>query len=189
MKDLSIMKQTKRWFSLAGILCMLICAIPMQSLRADEQPTIQASAQPNPAVVGERIRVTFELNTQNAKNIQVPNMDIDGLTVLFGPSESRSSNISFINGKMNRESRLTITYMLRADKAGNFQLGVASAVHKSSKLRSNALTIKVLPQDQAGGIDPQGKSNTSSVNKKETSGSKQTSSGNKSNDLFIRAIV
>lgn len=189
MKDLSIMKQTKRWFSLAGILCMLICTIPMQLLRADEKPTIQASAQPNPAVVGERIRVTFELNTQNAKNIQVPNMDIDGLTVLFGPSESRSSNVSFINGKMNRESRLTITYMLRADKAGNFQLGVASAVHKSSKLRSNALTIKVLPQDEAGGINPQGNSNTSATNKKNTSDSKRANARNKSNDLFIRAIV
>lgn len=189
MKESSTMEQTKRWLSLAGILCMLVCIMPLQALRADERPTIQASAQPNPAVVGERIRVTFELNTQNAKDIQVPNMDIDGLTVLFGPSESRSSNVSIINGKMKRESRLTITYMVRAEKKGNFQLGVATANHKSGKLRSNALSIKVLPPDEAGGIDPQGGNKSSQSKGKSNTSSQNTAASRNSKDLFIRAIA
>src|SRR6056297_2697796 len=74
---------------------------------------------PNVVRQGQQFRLTFRVNNQ-ADDFQAP--DIEGFTVLAGPSTSSSTNVSIINGKMTRNYQLSYTYVLQANETGKFTI-------------------------------------------------------------------
>ncbi|MGL5691160.1 MAG: BatD family protein, partial [Bacteroidales bacterium] len=155
-------------------LFSLLLLLPAVLLKA-QNVDFKAFAQ-SPVVVGEQFRVSFTVTngeTRDVKDLRAP--DFQGFDVLMGPSTSKSTSTSIINGNVSTETSITYTYILMGSKEGTYNIAPATVTVKGKQYNSNALVVKVLPKDKAsqGGGD-------------EVSAS---GSGISNDNLFVRAIV
>lgn len=110
-----------------------------------DEISFKASA-PNAVVVGQQFQLSFTVNAEG-KDLRVQEMpDFD---VLFGPSQSKSYSSSWVNGQSKSETTVTYTYVLLAKNEGTFNIPPATIKVNNSNYTSNALVVKVLPQDKA----------------------------------------
>ena len=113
-------------------------------VKADEV-TFTADA-PNAVVMGETFRLSYTVNTHNAKSFRVGN--ITDFDILSGPNQSSSSSTSIINGVRTSTKTLTFTCILRPKKEGTYTIPAATITAEGKPMTSKELTIKVLPADQ-----------------------------------------
>ena len=141
---------------------------------ADDKVTFTASA-PDAVAVGDQFRLSYTVNTQKVKDFRAPS--IKGFDVLMGPT--RSYSMQSING--NTTESLTFTYILLAQKEGEYTIPGATITANGDQMLSNSVKIKVLPADKAG----------SSQNGGGQSTGRSTSSGTSisNSDLFITATA
>ena len=144
---------------------------------AQVRVTLQAPSQ---VEEGQRIRVSYVVNTQDVDDIQVG--DFPGFELLYGPSTSSSSSFSIVNGKTTHTSQMTFTYTLLAQKAGNYKLPAAVVKSGGQTYRSNQASIQILQGDGSGASDGSGQSNGSAATRQrlQNAGERITS-----NDLYI----
>lgn len=157
------------------IICLWIAllALTVQAY-ADDKVTFTASA-PDAVAVGDQFRLSYTVNTQKVKNFRAPS--IKGFDVLMGPS--RSYSMQSING--NTTETLTFTYILLAQKEGEYTIPGATITANGDQMLSNSVKIKVLPADKTNSSQS---GNTQSTSRSSSSG---TSISN--NDLFITATA
>lgn len=145
-------------------------------VKADEL-TFTADA-PNAVVMGETFRLSYTINTHNAKSFRVGN--ITDFDILSGPNRSSSSSTSIINGVRTSSHTLTFTCILRPKKEGTFTIPSATITAEGKQLTSKELTVKVLPPDQQ----------TAQQSASQSRGAATSQSGKISDeDLFIVATV
>lgn len=121
--------------------------------------------------VGEQFRLVYELNTEGT-NFSGPSFR--GFRVITGPMLSTSSSIRIINGKMERSTTQTYTYILSASQEGEFTIEPASIEVDGKTIRSGRHVVKVV---------------AASSRQQRSTGDLDSQSGNISQrDLFIRAI-
>lgn len=165
------------------IICILALLITgLGNAIAGDAITFVASA-PNAVVSGEQFRLTYTANSRDVRDFRIP--EIAGFEVLMGPSTSSSSSISIVNGNTTKQTTMSYTYILMANKEGEYKLPGATAKIEGSNYTSNSLSIKVLPADKAG-------TQAASNSRGGGSASSGSSSGNASvsnSNLFMRAIV
>jgi len=106
------------------------------------QVTIRVQA-PREVVEGDRFRISYVVNTTDVEGFNVGNFE--GLTVLYGPSQSTSSSFSIVNGKTTSSSTVTFTYTVSADKAGSFHIPAATVQSDGKSVSSASPEITVLP--------------------------------------------
>ncbi len=127
---------------------MLIVALltaPLSFLiSAAQQLTGRAPSQ---VAVGEQFRLTYTINTQDAKGFRAGNIP-DAFEVLMGPSTSTQSSFQMINGRTSSTSSITYTYILSAIKNGTFTIPAARVTVDGKAVESNELTIRVSGQAQ-----------------------------------------
>ncbi|MFW5793434.1 MAG: BatD family protein [Bacteroidota bacterium] len=138
-----------------------------------EDINIEASA-PSEVALGERFRIAFSMNA-NPSEFSPPSFA--NFRILSGPNQSSSSSVQVINGKVTKSQSYTYTYILEAQKEGNFTIGSAIVKDGNKEFRSNKLSIKVV----------KGKVSSPSPGASQ----KQISSDNKisENDIFIKAQI
>ena len=158
------------------ILIFTFLFMSFAQLYADENVSIKAKA-PNVVKQGERFRLIYTVNTQ-VDDFDAPS--IDNLRILAGPSTSTSTNISVINGKMTKNFELKYTYVLQADKKGNFSIPPAKVKVEGKVYKSNSLNIEVIDGKSAGAR--QKSSQQSGADEQKT----QEAPGDK---LFVRVLV
>ena len=141
----------KRAILFVGCLLCAFAAI------AQVKVTVQAPSQTEE---GQRIRVSYVVNTQDVDDIQVG--DFPGFELLFGPSTSSSSSFSMINGKTTHTSQMTFSYTLMAQKAGTYKLPVATVKSGGKSYKSNQVSIEVLEGDGNTNGNANGNSNGNS---------------------------
>lgn len=90
----------------------------------------------------QRLRLSYEINNQEADDFQLPNFK--NFKVVQGPSQSVSNSYSYVNGRARRTFSKTYTYILEPKRIGVFTLQPASITFKGEKIESNKLTIKVV---------------------------------------------
>lgn len=163
-----IIKMKRLFFTITGLMLTLMVAV------ADEISFV-ASA-PNAVVVGQQFRLSYKVNRGNAKEPRIPL--IDGFAILAGPNLSRESSFKMVNNQTTSTQSLTYTYILRADKEGAFTLPAATVEVEGKQITSNAVDIKVLPQDSRTQTARNG-----------DSGNSATSSEINSSDLFMTATL
>ena len=134
----------KRYLFLWIAFQLIGCA----ALWADDKLTFTASA-PEAVVVGDQFRLSFTVNTQQVRDFKAPT--IKGFEVLMGPRSSRQSSMEIINGKATQSSSITFTYMLLAEKEGEFTIPGATIVANGKPLVSNSVHVNVLPAEQQSG--------------------------------------
>lgn len=126
-------------------MCIAILALLGSGVCASDDVTFTSSA-PDVVVVGDQFRLTYTINTQKVRDFRAPS--IKGFDVLMGPSRTTFSNTQIINGKMSSEKGITFTYILMANTAGDFSIPGATAEVDGKSVRSNPVSVKVLPPDQ-----------------------------------------
>ena len=142
--------------------------------------TLQA---PEVCEVGQRINISYKVDTQDVDDIQVGNFS--GFDLLYGPSTSSQSSFQMINGKTIHSSSLTFTYVLLAKKEGEYKLPAASVKVNGKTIRSGVADITILPASTPNQSSGQSSSSSSSSSRQSSSSDKRVSD----KDLFITATI
>ena len=161
------------------IIFLLFMILAVGLVKADNVRFVAEAA--DVVVSGDQVRLVFTVNSQDIKDFRAPS--IKGFDVLMGPSRSQQSSIQIINGKRTSSSSTAFTYILLAGNPGTYTIPAASVEVDGKKVFSNAISIKVLPQDQASKSGGNGGGSGSS-SRSQVAGSRITS-----NDLFITATA
>jgi hypothetical protein len=113
------------------------------------QITFKGTA-PRAVVSGEQFRVNYVLTTTGSKGKDLPRLpEVSGLKVLYGPTLSgQNTSTSIFNGNVSTQVDFTYTFVLLAEKEGEFTIPQATIKVENSEYKSNELKVKVLPQDQ-----------------------------------------
>ena len=139
-------------------------------------------------VAGQQFRVNFTLTTggENGKDIRLPETkDFDNI---FGPTlSSQSSSTYIVNGNSSTQSTTMYTYILMAKAEGTFTIPAATIKVGNSEYKSNELSVKVLPPDQAANAAA---ANANSANSdQQQQGQPSASGGASANDVFVKVQV
>ena len=164
-------------------LLLAAAVIMMAGVRTIAQEVTFTAQAPKAVVVGERFRITYKVNTRDAKEFRAP--DMKDLQILSGPATSTSSSTTIINGQRTENTSVTYTYMAIAPEEGEIELDGATIKAGGKQVTSNKLTIKVLPPDQATQAG-QGQGGAQSSNRQSSGQGSQTVGAD---DLFMLATV
>jgi hypothetical protein len=135
-------------------------------------------------VANQQFQVKYILTTQgeNGKDIRMP--EVNGLDVLFGPTLSgQSSSTQVLNGNVSTQLNLTYIYVLMAKQEGTYTIPPATIKVGNSEYKSNEVTIKVLPPDQANAAA------SANQNNRNQEAANQSTANIESGDLFVRMQV
>lgn len=163
------------------IIFLLFTILAAWQVKAADKVRFVAEAA-DVVVSGDQVRLVFTVNSQDIKDFRAPS--IKGFDVLMGPSRSQQSSIQIINGKRTSNSSTAFTYILLAGSPGTYTIPAASVEVNGEKVFSNAISIKVLPQDQNSGNSGNNGGGSASSSRSQAAGSRISS-----NDLFITATA
>lgn len=163
------------------IIFLLFTILAAWQVKAAEKVRFVAEAA-DVVVSGDQVRLVFTVNSQDIKDFRAPS--IKGFDVLMGPSRSQQSSIQIINGKRTSNSSTAFTYILLAGNPGTYTIPAASVEVNGEKVFSNAISIKVLPQDQTSGNSGNNGGGSASSSRSQAAGSRISA-----NDLFITATA
>lgn len=168
---MNMLLKTKRLY--AAVIILMTAAFAY----ADE---ISFTAQaPKTVVAGNRFQITYTVNTRDVKDFRAP--DMDGLSVLAGPSTSTSSSTQINNGSVTQSTTVKFTYTVVAREEGTVSIPAASIVAEKNRYESNSLTISVLPPDSS---QPQTQQRSGGQTRQQPAGQ-----GVNTSDLFMLATV
>lgn len=163
------------------IIFLLFTILAAWQVKAADKVRFVAEAA-DVVVSGDQVRLVFTVNSQDIKDFRAPS--IKGFDVLMGPSRSQQSSIQIINGKHTSNSSTAFTYILLAGSPGTYTIPAASVEVNGEKVFSNAISIKVLPQDQNSGNSSNNGGGSASSSRSQAAGSRISA-----NDLFITATA
>lgn len=163
------------------IIFLLFTILAAWQVKAADKVRFVAEAA-DVVVSGDQVRLVFTVNSQDIKDFRAPS--IKGFDVLMGPSRSQQSSIQIINGKRTSSSSTAFTYILLAGNPGTYTIPAASVEVNGEKVFSNAISIKVLPQDQNSGNSGNNGGGSASSSRSQAAGSRISA-----NDLFITATA
>lgn len=163
------------------IIFLLFTILAAWQVKAADKVRFVAEAA-DVVVSGDQVRLVFTVNSQDIKDFRAPS--IKGFDVLMGPSRSQQSSIQIINGKRTSNSSTAFTYILLAGSPGTYTIPSASVEVNGEKVFSNAISIKVLPQDQNSGNSGNNGGGSASSSRSQAAGSRISA-----NDLFITATA
>ena len=163
------------------IIFLLFTILAAWQVKAADKVRFVAEAADG-VVSGDQVRLVFTVNSQDIKDFRAPS--IKGFDVLMGPSRSQQSSIQIINGKRTSNSSTAFTYILLAGSPGTYTIPAASVEVNGEKVFSNAISIKVLPQDQNSGNSGNNGGGSASSSRSQAAGSRISA-----NDLFITATA
>ena len=112
---------------------------------------------------------------------------VTGAEILAGPTPSRMSSTTIINGKRTSHNEFSYTYVLRATQPGKVIVSAASAVVGSKRYSTSPLEIEVLQSGASSQQSSQsGQSGQSGDNSYSNSATGRNGSGTVSaDDLFL----
>ena len=144
-----------------------------------QDPSIKVSAK-HQVLVGEQFKIAFEVNA-DGKKFTAPSFE--HFTVVGGPFNSSSSSVQIVNGSMSRTVNNTYSYVLRAEKEGDFTIGSASIVVNGNTIKSEPYQISVVKDASSASVASQGGSQTSSQSQQATTDPKVSCQ-----DLFLKVF-
>ncbi|MEJ2880024.1 BatD family protein [Pedobacter sp. GR22-6] len=106
-------------------------------LLAADPIRFSASVSSNPVAAGEQFEVSFSVNA-NIEKFGAPNFN--GFQVLSGPNQS--SSMTSING--NTSVSMSLSYILVAERPGDYTIGPAVIEVAGKQYRSNPVKVKVV---------------------------------------------
>lgn len=161
-----------------NILTLILLITAMATAFADNI-SFTASA-PRSVVVGQQFRLTYQVNSANVSEPNIPN--IDNIRVLAGPYSSTQQSYQNINGKVSSSVQITFTYILVIDKEGEYNIPGSTITVDGKRVTSNSVKINALPGNAS-----------SARNQQQQYISNHSQAGNQqrvnSEDLFVLATL
>lgn len=99
------------------------------------------ASAPNTVAIGEQFQLNFSIGLDKVDNFKAPSLN--NFNVLVGPTSSKYSSTSIINGSTVYKASVTYKYILKAEKGGSFTIPGAVIESGGKTYTSNAVTIKV----------------------------------------------
>jgi hypothetical protein len=126
------------------VLLVAMVALFPREVRAQSEPSVSASLQPNDVQVGEPFSVQLSVTTDaGGPSASDPRLVLpDGLRA-SQPSVSTQTQISFVNGRLSRRSGLTATWQVVATREGVYGIAAPSAAWNGRRVQGQALRVKV----------------------------------------------
>lgn len=119
---------------------------------------------PEAVVVGQQFRLTFSVNAE-AKDLRV--QELPDFDVLMGPTLSQSHSTSISGRQRVTETNYSFTYILMAKKEGTFNIPPATIKANNANYTSNALVVRVLPQDKVDEAAGQNAQRSNTISEKD----------------------
>lgn len=116
------------------------------SIEKKNEDIIFTASAPEAVELNSPFRVNFTVNSEDAKDFRGP--DFEGFEVLMGPSRSSISSTNIVNGNTTTTKTISFTYVLLANKLGEYTIQKATITAHGMPISSNRLQIKVLPENQ-----------------------------------------
>ena len=167
------------------LLFTLLLSVGFSQNTKAQDVSFIASAPPS-VVVGTQFQLAYIVNVLNATELRLPSEITENFDILMGPSTMTNTSVKISNGKQTSETTATYTYVLAAKKEGTFTFNPATIKIKNSEYKSNAITIKVLPQDQVAQAQTQ---QGGAAQQQQGSGNPASNAGISSDGIFLRMIV
>ncbi len=161
-----------------NILTLILLITAMATAIADNI-SFTASA-PRSVVVGQQFRLTYQVNSANVSEPNIPN--IDNIRVLAGPSSSTQQSYQNINGKVSSSVQITFTYILVIDKEGEYNIPGSTITVEGNRVTSNSVKINVLPGNASSARNQQ----QQYISNHSQAGNQQRAN---SEDLFVLATL
>lgn len=131
---------------------------------------------------GEPFPVEFTLNAKpSGDSFEAPTFE--GFNLIAGPRISTGTSIQVINGEMSRTVNHTYTYVLIAEKAGNFTIPAATVVVDKTKYSTDPTAIEVVKEQS---VSAAAKTRQNVVSQRQQSASEQASNRVAEDDLLLR---
>lgn len=122
-------------FSLFILLgTFLIC----QNLFAQVNFTVQP---PTRVFEGDRFPITFKLTNAEGSDLNVS--QINGCTLLYGPSTSQRQSYQVVNGRATSSSSVEYTYYYKAGKAGQYTIPAASVIADGKRYTTKPVNFTI----------------------------------------------
>lgn len=136
-------------------LLVLMLVMPWALWAQDANIKVSAKRQVS---VGEQFKVAFEVNA-DGKKFTAPSFE--NFSVVGGPFNSSSSSVQIVNGSMSHTVTNTYSYVLRAEKEGDFTIGSASVVVNGNVIKSDPYQVSVvMDASSAGTVSQSGQQGT-----------------------------
>lgn len=126
------------------LFILLAVLVGPLALRAEVSFTVKP---PTRVYEGQRFPVTFRLSNAEGSGLKVS--QINGCTLLYGPSVSTSHSYQVINGRESSNSVTEYTYYYKADKPGTFTIPAATVVADGKRYSTKAVTFTIYDTDAA----------------------------------------
>lgn len=120
------------------LLIFLAMLAGISAVQAQVEFTVKP---PTRVYEGQRFPITYRLT--NAKGSDLKVSQINGCTLLYGPSLSESQSYQMINGRTSSTSATEYTYYYKADKAGSFTIPAATIIADGKRLSTKAVTFTI----------------------------------------------
>ena len=126
---------------LMRILCLLF-AVVMPALSGEIN--FSASVDRTTVGLGEPLQLTVTVQGADMGTVPKPQLpDLDGFDNL-GASQSQSTSISIINGRIQQQSAISFIWTLVPKKTGELTIGPCRLVYKGSEYRTEPIKITVV---------------------------------------------
>lgn len=102
---------------------------------------------PDSVMAGEHFRLDYIIESDIEVSDPVIIKNIEGFKILYGPSVSKSSEVTFNKGKREVVYRSSSTYYLEANKEGKYTLPKAEISVNGKKYKSDSRKIEVRSTD------------------------------------------
>ncbi len=107
---------------------------------------------PGNVVEGRKFSLTFRLTNGDANPPKAP--QLDGCSLLYGPSVSTMQSTEIINGQMSSTSSVDFSYIYSADKAGTVKVPAVAVSVGGKSISSAPVSFKILPPDRNAAAAP-----------------------------------
>lgn len=122
------------------ILSLLLFAFVPSIIAQDTKVSIKA---PESVYEGEQFRVYYVVESDKEVKEPVIVKNIEGFDIIYGPSLSAASSVTFKNGKRLQTYSATSTYILKAQEKGKYTIPRGEIVLDGKRYRSDNLKIEV----------------------------------------------
>ncbi len=164
----------RKYFNLKLLTLLVLMLVFGRTVKAEISFT--AATNIKTVAVGESFQLIYTLNT-SGKDLRLP--QLEGFSVIAGPFQSTSSSVQYVNGSMTSSKTVRFTYTLLAEKVGAYTIKPASVVANKQKVFSNAVNLKVIPEEE--------KSNPQSQSTSQQQGHAATNIS--SDNLYVKAFA
>lgn len=137
---------------------------------------------PRQVIAGNKFNVTFRLKNGDGTGLKAP--QIDGCTLLYGPSTSTMQSYQMINGNTTSSTTVDYSYIYKAEKEGTYTIGAASINVEGKTYTTQPAKFTVLPADKA-----QNGNNRSSDVRVDDYNTQTPDKQVSDNDVFVRIIL